>query len=49
MFIVAETIGCTLDSVMAMSQAEFKGWVAYLNRKAKKEKNANTRANNTRR
>ena len=51
MFAVAEHLHITVSEVMRMSLLEFKGWLAYLNIKAKEQKRHNgyQRANNIRR
>ena len=38
MFALAEHLHITVSEVMQMSLTEFKGWLAYLNLKARKEK-----------
>lgn len=51
MFAVAEHLHMTVSDVMKMSLLEFKGWLAYLNIKAREQRkqSGNTRANNIRR
>jgi hypothetical protein len=51
MFAIAEHLHITVSEVMKMSLIEFKGWLAYLNIKAKEQKKQDgyTRANNIRR
>ena len=50
MFALAEHLHITVSQVMEMSLTEFKGWLAYLSKKAKQEKqDANKRAVNIRR
>ncbi len=38
MFALAEHLHITVSDVLKMSQAEFVGWIAYLNLKQQKEK-----------
>lgn len=50
MFALAEHLHITVGDVLKMSQAEFVGWIAYLNLKAEKEKTSgHKRTTNNRR
>lgn len=50
MFALAEMLHITVADVMKMSLLEYKGWMAYLNRKSQRMKaDANKRATNIRR
>ena len=50
MFALAEHLHITVGDVLTMSQAEFVGWIAYLNLKAEKEKTSgHKRTTNNRR
>lgn len=51
MFAVAEHLHKTVSEVMQMSLLEYKGWLAYLNIRAKEQKKQDgyQRANNIRR
>ena len=47
MFALAEMLHITVADVMKMSLLEYKGWMAYLNRKSQRMKaDANKRATN---
>ncbi len=49
MFALAEHLHMSVSDVLRMSQIEFKGWLAYLSLKAKRNKGADKRTNNIRR
>lgn len=46
MFALAEHLHMSVAQIMEMSTLEYKGWIAYLNRKAKKEKHRGHKTRN---